>query len=94
MSRHHFIDLLIAIVLVVAVMFTAREAFATAGIVSQGHASEAISTAKCAILPSQMSIQTRYMAERGTWVTYSGQGPTGVDGGLMYLLSTYPACSR
>lgn len=94
MSRHHLIDLLIAIVFVIALMFTAREAFATAGIVSQGHASDAIRTAKCEILPPQMSIQTGYAAERGIWVTYSGQGPTGVDGGLMYLLSTYPTCPR
>ena len=94
MLKNRFFNVLIVIALVMAVALTAREAFATADIVSQGNAADAAKTAKCAILPPQMSIETVYVAERGIWVTYSGQGPTGVDGGLMDILSKYRTCSR
>ena len=94
MSKNRLFNVLIAIAVIVAAALTAREAFATAGIVSQGNAADRANSAKCMILPTQMSIETVFEEERGMWVTYSAQGPTGVDGGLMDLFSTYPTCSR
>ena len=93
MLKNRLFNGLVAIALIIAVALTAREAFATAGIVSQANDADAATTAKCAILPPQMSIETVYATGRGMWVTYSEHGPTGVDGGLMELFSTYSICS-
>jgi hypothetical protein len=94
MSIHRLFQLLIALGLVLAVTFTVREALAATAVVSQVNTRHESATAACAILPSHLSIQTEYVSERGMWVTYTAQGPAGVDGGLMALLSSYPTCSR
>jgi hypothetical protein len=94
MFRNRLFNVFVALVLILVVALTAREAFATAGIISQAGASADLSSARCLTLPSQMSIQTVYVQEKGMWVASSGGHPTGVDGGLMDLLRTYPTCSR
>ena len=94
MSTNRFFQLMIALGLVLAVALTVREALATTDVVSQVNTRHESATAACAILPSHLSIQTGYITEKGMWVTYTAQGPTGVDGGLMALLSSPPTCSR
>jgi hypothetical protein len=94
MLRNRVFNSLIAMALVVIVALTAQEAFATTDVVSQANADHRTSTSACAILPTHLSIQTEYVSEKGMWVTYTAQGPSGVDGGLMALLSSYPTCSR
>ncbi|MEO8356274.1 MAG: hypothetical protein ABI621_10185 [Chloroflexota bacterium] len=94
MLKNRLFTILMIIVLVLVVGLTAREAFATADVVSKANAADEILLSKCAILPSQLSLHTEYNSQRGMWVTYTGQGPSGVDGGLIDLLSAYPTCSR
>jgi hypothetical protein len=48
---------------------------------------------ECASLPARSSIHTVYVEEIGMRVSYTEDGPTGVDGGLMNLLSAYRTCS-
>jgi hypothetical protein len=48
---------------------------------------------ECASLPSRYSIHSVDTAQTGIRVIYSEDGPTGVDGGLIYLLSAYRTCS-
>ena len=94
MSRNRLFNLLIAVALVIVAGLTAREALATSEAVSQANPSNGIQDSACGILPSQISVQTEYVSDKGMWVTYTGQAPSGVDGGLMSLLSRYPTCSR
>lgn len=89
MQNSRLVNVLIAIVLVIVVALTVREAFATSIATSQKDVAM-----ECDSLPSRYSIHTEYMQETGTRLTYTEDGPTGVDGGLMYLLSAYRTCSH
>jgi len=89
MSRNRLFNLFIAIALVLGIVFTVREAAATSDVTSQ---SEGV--VRCHSLPSPYSIHTEYVQEMGVWVPYTEDGPTGVDGGLIYLLSNYRTCSQ
>jgi len=40
------------------------------------------------------SIRRVYVEQMNTWVTYTDSGPTGVDGGLIHLLSGSQDCSQ
>lgn len=89
MLKNTLFNVLIAIVLLVVVALTVREAAATSSITSQA---DSVSQAECNSLPSRYSIHTEYVEELGAWRTYTEDGPTGVDGGLIYLLSKYGTC--
>jgi hypothetical protein len=89
MLRNRLFNIFVVIALVTVVALTVREAFATSVITSQTDAA-----IKCDSLPSRYSIHTENVKETGTRLTYTEDGPTGVDGGLMYLLSAYRTCSR
>jgi len=89
MLRNRLFNVLVAIALVLVVALTVREAFATSITISQ-----ADTAIKCDSLPSHYSIHTEIVKTTGTRLTYTEDGPTGIDGGLMNLLSTYRTCSR
>lgn len=89
MSNSRLFKLLIALGLVLALALTVREAVATTIVTSEGNAAK-----ECASLPSQYSIHSEYMKEADMWIFRTEEGPTGVDGGLLSLLSNYRACSR
>ena len=94
MLKHRLFNLLIAIALVIVVALTVREAAAIAGLTSQADSMKGTKARECASLPSRYSIHTEYVDEMGMSVTYTEDGPTGVDGGLKTLLSAYKTCSR
>lgn len=89
MLKNRLFNILIAIALVIVVALTVQEAIATSITTSQ-----ADTTVKCDTLPSRYSIRTDVVEPTGTRLTYTEDGPTGVDGGLMYLLSAHRTCSR
>ena len=89
MFKNRLFNVLIAIALVITLAFTVREAFATAILSSDGN-----TVAPCDSLPSRSSIYTDYVKEAGMWIVRTENGPTGVDGGLIDLLSNYRTCSR
>ena len=88
MKSQRFFHFLVAIALLAALTLTAREAAATSDILFH---TESVSRSECADLPSRHSIHTEYNSQRGVWNTVSEDGPTGMDGGLIHLLSD---CSR
>ena len=88
MQKHRLFNVLIALALVVVVALTVREAFATSVTASQKDIS-----VKCQSLPSRYSIQAEAVKTTGTQLTYTEDGPTGIDGGFMDLMSTYRICS-
>lgn len=45
-------------------------------------------------LAERTSIQRVYVEGMDTWLTYTDGGPTGVDGGLIHLLSNARNCSN
>jgi hypothetical protein len=90
MFTRRLFNVFVFVALLVVVGLTVREAAATAQLVSHAKSVEPA----CASLPSLHSIRTEYVPERGVWMTYTEDGPTGVDGGLIHLLSEYRACSR
>ena len=87
MFRNRLFNVLIAIALVIALAFTVREAFATSLLSSEGN-----TVAACESLPSRYSIHTEYVPEADLWIIRTEGGPTGVDGGLIQLLSHYRTC--
>ena len=94
MSRNRLFNMWIMMAVVIVIALTVREAAARAAIVSQTDSIKGAKALECTNLPSRYSIHTVYVKELGMRVTYTEDGPTGVDGGLIYLLSSYRTCSR
>jgi hypothetical protein len=92
MLANRLFHVLIAILLVIVVAFTVREAAATADMISRTNAGKWAKTFECTSLPSRHSIHTRSVGAMS--VLYTEDGPTGIDGGLIELLSNYRACSQ
>lgn len=49
---------------------------------------------ECSYLPSRYSIRSEYRDDLVMSVISTEDGPTGIDGGLISLLSSYRTCSR
>lgn len=90
MFTRRLFNIFVVFALLVVIGLTVREVAATALLISEPRST----VAACASLPSQHSIRTKYVQEKGTWMTYTEDGPSGVDGGLIQLLSDYRDCSR
>lgn len=93
MLRNRLFNLVIATLLVMVIALTVREATATAGVILEGNSTKG-EILKCLSLPSPYSIRTEYDKEAGMWIIRTEDGPAGVDGGFMALVSDYRTCSR
>jgi len=89
MFKNRLFNVLIAIAVAITLAFTVREAFATTALRSEGS-----TVPTCSSLPSHSSIYTEYVAEADMWIVRTENGPAGVDGGLIDLLSNYRTCSK
>lgn len=89
MNRNRLFKALIALALAIALTFTVREALATSAIKSQMPVA-----VSCNALPSPYSIRSEYVKDANMWILWTEDAPTGVDGGLIELLSGYHTCSR
>ena len=85
--------MLILIALVIVIALTVQEAAATAGMMSEADSSKGNRSLACASLPSRYSIHTVYNEESAMSLPYTEDDPTGVDGGLIELLSKSRACT-
>ena len=94
MLKKRLFNMLILIALVLVIALTVQEAAATAGMMSEADPRKAIRSLACASLPSRYSIHTVYNEESAMSLPYTEDDPTGVDGGLIYLLSNYRICSK
>ena len=94
MFRKRWFRMLIAIAFVLVAAFAVREGIAKANIVSQPNGTMGSGALDCASLPSRHSLHTETVEETGTRLPYTEDGPTGIDGGLINLLSNYRTCSR
>ena len=93
MSRNRLFNVLVGIAQAIVIALTVQEVASTASIMPHTNSSEGIRILECASLPSRYSIHTEYVNELGKSVIHTEDGPTGLDGGLIYLLSNYRACS-
>jgi hypothetical protein len=93
MKAYRLFNLIVAVVLLVVVGLTIREAAATSSLVSQkGNASRP--SAACDGLPSRYSIRSEYVQAMDAWVIVTEDGPIGLDGGLIQFLSDKRTCSK
>lgn len=93
MKNHRLFNLIVAVALLLIVGLTIREAAATTIVIAQADTSSQSSVA-CADLPSRYSIRSEYVQAMGSWVIVTEEGPTGLDGGLIQLMSDYRTCSK
>jgi hypothetical protein len=94
MFTNRVFNLLIVIALVVLVGLTFREASATSAVITANQSHGNLAKAEeCFSLPARSSIHSVNM-ENGLRLPYTKDGPTGLDGGLIYLLSNYRDCSQ
>lgn len=100
MSSNRLFTVMIAVILVVLVAITAREALATSLLVSQAHHTmlkgQEITLASPTCLStgqSMSSVRSVYVKELNGWFPRTPNGFTGVDGGLIELLSGARTCA-
>jgi hypothetical protein len=94
MSKKRFFNVFITIALMIVTALTIREAAATAGILTETNSASKTEILKCTSLPSRYSLRAEYVKEANMWMFLTEDGPTGVDGGLIDLMSNYRTCSR
>jgi hypothetical protein len=94
MYKKRLFNILVALAMVITVVFTVQEAIAKSNSLSQGRAIRGAKAIECASLPSHYSLHTEVVEETGTWLPHTEDGPTGIDGGLINLLSNYRTCSK
>lgn len=89
MLKTRLINVLIFAALILALALTIQEAVATTALNSAAEA-----RVSCDSLPPRYSIRSEYVKEADRWILRTEAGPTGVDGGLIELLSRRRTCSR
>jgi hypothetical protein len=93
MFKKRLFHLFIVIAVVIVAAFVVREALAEANVMSQNEATLSAGS-ECASLPSRYSVHSEVVEETGTRLPATEDGPTGLDGGLMNLMSSYRTCSK
>ena len=95
-ETHPYFNLVVIVSLAVMAALTISQAVATNRLVSAASDDKSSQTSDLCAAPGEerASIHTAYDPKRGAWVTYSGDVPTGVDGGLIELLSNRSFCSK
>ena len=99
MNKNRLFNLVVVVSLAALAALTISQAVATDQLVSAASddkvaASSQISGPCTASGEEHALIHTAYDPKRGVWVTYMGDTPTGVDGGLIELLSNRSSCSK
>jgi len=80
----------IGIALVVIIILTISQIVEMTKIVSAASASP--DATGCFSAMDRLSLTSVYVKEINGWFPHTNKGPTGVDGGLLALLSNYHAC--
>jgi hypothetical protein len=90
MKANRLLYIVTAAALLCVTWLTVRAAAATNTVAGEKSSSKMT----CVSLPSRYSIRNEYVEEMGIWMTYTEDGPTGVEGGSVQLLSDYRTCSK
>jgi hypothetical protein len=91
MNKNRFFNLAIIVVLIAMAALTVSQAMAASSLVS---ADPSASDQCSAPGVNFSSVHMVYAESTGRWMPYTDNGPTGVDGGLIQLLSARRSCSQ
>jgi hypothetical protein len=94
MSRSRLFNALIASALAIVVALTVWQSVETTKVVSAAQNQDGPSDTVCFSGMDRLSLTSNYVPEARVWIPNTNKGPTGVDGGLMSLLSSYRSCSQ
>jgi hypothetical protein len=83
-----------AIAIVFAANLSVGKVIARMNILSGSKVTMIARAPDCVSLPSHYSVHSEIIPETGTTLPYTEDGPAGLDGGLIHLLSNYRTCSR
>lgn len=82
MFTNRFFNVMVVLVLLLVIGLTVREAVASAAVASSEYAYTA-----CGAAPVRPPSRSEYFPAAKAWVSYAEGYPTGVDGGLIEILS-------
>ncbi len=91
MFKNRLFNVVIGLSLVVIVVLTISQAVETTKIVSA--ASGPPDTSGCFSAMDRLSLTSEYVEEAGGWFLRTNKGSTGVEGGLLELLSNSRGCT-
>lgn len=91
MIKNRLFNIFIIVALAVTVVLTISQAVETTKVVSA--ASVSPDAAGCFSAMNRLSLTSVYMKEIAGWFPRTNKGLTGVDGGLLELLSNNRSCS-
>lgn len=95
MNKNRFYTLFVLLALAVTAALTFSQIAATEHLVSAASAEKTSANSLCSSPDvDHSSIHTVFDAQRGAWVTYAGNAPTGMEGGLIQLLDDRRYCSK
>ena len=99
MFKHRLFNILAIVALVVVTALTIQQALETTKVVHAaeiyGQHNHSTEPSLCSLsIVDRSSLHSVYIKQMGIWVPRTNAGPTGVDGGLIQLLSEYRACSQ
>jgi hypothetical protein len=95
MNKNRLFNVFIFAALVLMVALTLQGAIETTKVAMAGDRDQAASAPICdKPAVERSSIHRVYVEQMDTWLTYTNGGATGVDGGLIHLLSNTRACSK
>lgn len=96
MKKNRLFNVFVAAALVLMAALTIQGALETSRVALAAGITDHVPAETLCDLPAveRSSIHRVYVEQMDTWLTYTDAGPTGVDGGLMHLLSGSQACSQ
>ncbi len=96
MIKNRLFNMFIVAALALMVALTFQGAIETTKVAIAAGASDPLPAAPLCdnLAAERSSIRRVYVEQMDTWLTYTNGGPTGVDGGLIDLLSNAQVCSR
>jgi len=92
MSKFRLFNVLMAATLIAVIALTVLQAVETTRVAHAAQQSRLAITPFC--LKPAAPILSVYVKQMGIWVPRSANSPTGVDGGLIQILSDYRSCSN
>jgi hypothetical protein len=96
MIKDRLFNVFVVAALALMVALTIQGAIETTRVAMAAGAVDQVGAAPLCDVPAveRSSIRRVYVQQMDTWLTYTNGGPTGVDGGLIDLLSNARVCSK
>jgi hypothetical protein len=95
MKENRLFNLVVILALAAMAALTISQAMATNRLVAAASNGGTAADEQCSALGvDRSSIHMVYVEQARTWLPYTKNAPTGVDGGLLQLLSERQACSQ